>query len=130
MAVENSSMNAKRKPNEVDMLSDPDVVYAAEILVEISRLKYEYDHLAKRNMQQQRNLNIAATDHAIDIPLPDRDIYKGSHICEICGAQFTTGQALGGHKRAHSKQKPPSDATSVAVGPRVVIVFNGKRLVN
>jgi C2H2-type zinc finger len=119
----------KRKRDEVDTVS-PDVLRAAEILVEMSTLKY---HL-------QRNLNNTATDHyAIDIPVPDSDIYKGSHICEICGAHFATGQALGGHKRAHSNQKPPSDAAAVtgpatqpaagqAVGPRVVIVFNGKRL--
>jgi C2H2-type zinc finger len=121
----------KRKRDDVETVS-PDVVRAAEILVELSTLKY---HLDMKNMQ--RNLNNAVTDHdAIDIPVPDRD-FKGSHICAICGAHFATGQALGGHKRAHSKQKSPSDAAPAtrlaagpAVGPRVVIVFNCKRLVS
>jgi C2H2-type zinc finger len=135
MAVESSMQGKgkrKRKRDEVDTVS-LDVLQAAGILVEMSTLKY---HLEMKNMQ--RNFNNTATDHdVIDIPVPDCHIYKGSHICGICGAHFATGQALGGHKRIHSNQKPPSDvapvtgpATRPAVGPRVVICFNGKRLVD
>ncbi|URE21490.1 Zinc finger protein [Musa troglodytarum] len=50
----------------------------------------------------------------------------GEHRCELCGKVFLSGQALGGHKRAHYQQKPAAmgDTTSQASHPPYTIDLN------
>lgn len=37
---------------------------------------------------------------------PKKKVKSGSHVCEICGKEYPTGQQLGGHKRAHYNKDP------------------------
>ncbi|RWW89521.1 hypothetical protein BHE74_00001526 [Ensete ventricosum] len=50
----------------------------------------------------------------------------GEHRCELCGNVFLSGQALGGHKRAHYQQKLAAmeDTTSQASHPPYTIDLN------
>ncbi|XP_009120137.1 zinc finger protein ZAT4 [Brassica rapa] len=40
---------------------------------------------------------------------------KGDHVCNICQKSFTTGQALGGHKRCHWPGPTSNDAATAPV---------------
>ncbi|KAJ7976890.1 Zinc finger protein [Quillaja saponaria] len=50
----------------------------------------------------------AATATTLSLQIPNRSLYNGGnstkpkiHECSICGAEFSSGQALGGHMRRH-----------------------------
>ncbi|CAN4120397.1 unnamed protein product [Withania somnifera] len=60
-----------------------------------------------QNNQEQGRLNKISTSHPNQIVSNNNSKTK-IHECSICGSEFSSGQALGGHMRRH---RPPTTAT-------------------
>ncbi|KAL5582951.1 hypothetical protein UlMin_015393 [Ulmus minor] len=46
------------------------------------------------------------------------------HECSICGSEFTSGQALGGHMRRHRAAASNADSTKIKPAPRNVLALD------
>lgn len=118
------SMKRKRVWKQVIDKNSPKAVAAALILMEMSRSKtMESNPLdEKKNACENYNWNFPSDQTLVEhrsshkktgeVQKSSRRKRKvksesGSHVCEICNKSYTTGQQLGGHKRAHQKDLTP-----------------------
>ncbi|XP_044949589.1 zinc finger protein ZAT7-like [Hordeum vulgare subsp. vulgare] len=61
------------------------------------------------HLRGRHGLALALTtgDHYYSVKPKSTTDQKQEHRCNICGQEFETGQALGGHMRRHRDEAPP-----------------------